>query len=275
MKRLLCAMMAVAVLAGCGQTKKDETAASPAPETAAETAAPEASATPEATATPEAAAAPEESAEPEQPAGGALLGGWTTSDLCVTALTDEEKQLFETAKGGLLGVDYTPVQVLATQVVSGTNYAYLLKGTTVTKEPVTSYYIGVVYKDLSDNAELTALNVIDPADLKTVADTEEVLGGWQVTEGIEAVIPDENLQAAFASAKESLLGVDMEPIAVLGTQVVNGTNALVLSRGHAVAPDAPMHLYVTKLTVGTDGKVEVMENTQFDLPSYTQAEVKE
>ena len=47
-------------------------------------------------------------------------GSWQETDS--PALTEEALAAFDTATDGLVGVDYVPVALLSTQVVSGTNY---------------------------------------------------------------------------------------------------------------------------------------------------------
>jgi hypothetical protein len=48
-----------------------------------------------------------------------LVGGWTAYH----ALTPKDKQVFEEALNGFVGVDYTPTAV-STQVVAGMNYRF-------------------------------------------------------------------------------------------------------------------------------------------------------
>ena len=121
-------MLAGMMLVGCGQNKTEEPAETPAEEPAA---------------TQEAAPA-ETTAEAPAENGGALLGGWTACADYNHMMADDDTARFETALEGLLGVNYTPVTVLATQVVNGTNYAYLAAGQTVTAEPVNGWYVVVV-----------------------------------------------------------------------------------------------------------------------------------
>jgi hypothetical protein len=51
-----------------------------------------------------------------------LLGGWTSFH----PLTPNDKQVFDEALKGFVGVNYTPTAV-STQVVSGTNYRFKCK----------------------------------------------------------------------------------------------------------------------------------------------------
>ena len=90
-----------------------------------------------------------------------LMGGWQDTNNLPNMLTDEENAVFEKALEGLVGVGYTPVATLATQVVAGTNYAFLALGTTVTAEPVTHLYVINVYADLQGNATVNNICGID------------------------------------------------------------------------------------------------------------------
>lgn len=222
----------------------------------------------EETATPEPTAEVTETAEP-----GAVLGGWQVFEENTAHIGDDDIARFEKAMEGLVGVGYEPLDVIATQVVSGTNYAYLAKGTTVTAQPEVGYYVVVVYENTQGEVQLHAINKIELGDVKVVANPEgeNLVGAWEVMDtGKAGMLPGEDIQVAFDEAMTNLLGVSLNPIALLGTQVVNGTNYMVLSRGKTVTPEATLNLYVTTFNVNTEGKVEVLSNDIFDLLSYTE-----
>ena len=90
-----------------------------------------------------------------------LMGGWQDADSLPNMLSDDEKAVFEKAMEGLVGVGYQPVATLATQVVAGTNYAFLALGTLVTAEPITHLYVVNVYADLQGNATINNICGID------------------------------------------------------------------------------------------------------------------
>ena len=91
-----------------------------------------------------------------------VTGGWAASSQCgESSLTEEEREMFKSATEKLLGVDYKPVAVLATQLVSGKNYAILSVGATVTENPVFNIYVVTVYKDLSGNSEVKSVAELD------------------------------------------------------------------------------------------------------------------
>ena len=90
-----------------------------------------------------------------------LMGGWQDANSLPNMLSDDEKAVFEKAMEGLVGVGYQPVATLATQVVAGTNYAFLALGTSVTAEPITHLYVVNVYADLQGNATINNICGID------------------------------------------------------------------------------------------------------------------
>ena len=91
-----------------------------------------------------------------------MTGGWTASSDCgENALTEEERDIFSKATENLTGVSYKPVATLATQLVSGKNYAVLAVGATTTETPVYNIYILTIYKDLSNESKVTSIAVLD------------------------------------------------------------------------------------------------------------------
>ena len=95
-----------------------------------------------------------------------LMGGWQDASELPNMLSVEENEVFNKALDGLLGVSYTPVATLATQVVAGTNYAFLALGTSVTAQPITHLYVINVYADLQGNATLNNICGIDLSTLQ-------------------------------------------------------------------------------------------------------------
>ena len=82
------------------------------------------------------------------------------------------------------------------------------------------------------------------------------VGGWKTTED-PAMTAD--LENVFHKAMEGLLGVNYEPIACLGTQLVSGTNYAFFCRAQAVAPDAEPYYAVVKVYENLEGNAEILE----------------
>ena len=90
---------------------------------------------------------------------GQLMGGWqATTD---TAIDEDAQAAFDAAMEGLLGVEYEPIDLLATQAVAGTNYCFLCRATVVVPDAVPGYAFVYVYKDLSGKADILDIQDIE------------------------------------------------------------------------------------------------------------------
>lgn len=209
---------------------------------------------------------------PEEPSEGTetVVGGWEPYADYVQIIGEDEKAIFEKATEKLLGVNYTPVQVIATQIVSGTNYAYLAATETVTKEPKKGFAIVTVYADLSGNAEVLAVNELDVSEIRGSdnIDDPNLLGGWKVTDTGKVAGLSEAGESAFVKAMEGFTGVGLKPIVLLGTQLVSGTNYRFLCRGTTVTENPVTSLYITTVYEDLEGNCRITENRVFDLVSY-------
>ena len=91
---------------------------------------------------------------------------------------------------------------------------------------------------------------------------EPVLGGWSVAE--ENSITEEN-KVVFDKALEGLVGVDYEPIAYLGSQVVAGTNHCFLCKATVVYPDAEPTLVLIYIYEDLEGNAVIMHIVDMNL----------
>ena len=207
-----------------------------------------------------------EQAEPEQEEEAAavesqpmLVGGWTVSgDPVNVRLSEEEQKVFDQAVA-LTGMDYEPVIVLATQVVAGTNFAYLCREKGEDQE----WIVVTIYSGLNGDVQVLNAHVLALYHLLTTdkALPANLAGGWTLRQPDNgAILLDEAAQAAFsqavAAADESL-----DPIAVLGTQVVSGINYKVLAQGEAA-------LYLVDVYAPFTGDASITDMQMLDLLSY-------
>ena len=88
---------------------------------------------------------------------GPLSGGWTPS--ADPAVTEELQAVFDKGLEGLVGVGYTTVAYLGSQVVAGTNHAFLCQATVVYPGAEPYYTIVYLYEDLQGN--VTILNIAE------------------------------------------------------------------------------------------------------------------
>ena len=203
-----------------------------------------------------------------------IVGAWEVNDGYNALLTDEETEIFNKALEGLTGVGYEPIRVIATQLVSGTNYAFLAKGTTVTSNPTTSYYVLKIYNDLSGNAELKGINEIVVPNIMTKEESSQnMFGSWTVSDtGKAGMFNDEKAQMTFDKAFEGFTGMVFNPVQLLATQLVSGTNYMALCLGKTVTENPEVGLYVVEWHEDLSGNVSLTSVKQFDLEYYLAGE---
>ena len=199
-------------------------------------------------------------------------GGWKINKKAPSYLTAGEKADFNKAKKDFTGANYTPVFKIADQEVAGTNTAFFCKGETVTLKPKTSWKIVIVSKDLNGNASFTKIVDFDFRNVKTrnsQYETKPIPGGWTYNRNAYSskVLPA-SAKKIFKKAKSKYVGVDLTALALLGTQVVSGTNYLILGTGHAVVQNPVTSLYVATVYEDLQGNCKFTDVSQFDLLAY-------
>lgn len=88
-----------------------------------------------------------------------MPGGWTHFDF---TLSTKAKEIFRDALKGFVGVHYTPLAA-ATQVVAGTNWCYLAKGTLPGPSAFEDAYLLYIFEPLEGPPHLTEITRIKPA----------------------------------------------------------------------------------------------------------------
>ena len=91
-----------------------------------------------------------------------LAGGWQAADS--PEVTDAMEDMFDRAIDPVLGLDCDPEALLATQVVSGTNYCFLCEVEPVTSDDVEYYALVSIYEDLQGNVSLLDIRELRAAE---------------------------------------------------------------------------------------------------------------
>ena len=199
-------------------------------------------------------------------------GSWETvnGDTSIKGNPDA-KAAFDKATACLAGAYYEPVAVLAKQVVAGMNYCLLCKMTATVPDAKMQYHLVYIYEDLNGGASITGS--------KTIIG-EALPSGFEANTGSASIYDSGNadVKAALNKTMETICGVDYEPIAYLGSQVVAGTNYLVLCE--SLVPNAePKFELVTiyeDLSGNTDlNGVETISFGEKDEPSSEGGETVE
>lgn len=196
-----------------------------------------------------------------------LKGGWviTQGDTSIEKHPDA-LAAFEKASAGYVGVKFTPVALLATQIVSGKNYAILCKATPATLDPTTTLKIVIVYEDLNGNATITGVRDVLGTDYPVFAancacsaNEAPVLGGWNITIGDTSIDKHPDALAALEKATAGMLGAKYEPIALLGTQIVAGKNYCILCRITPVTLDPKPTMKLVYVYEDTQGNAVITD----------------
>lgn len=84
-----------------------------------------------------------------------MVGGWENVPCEAAELPEDAQAAFDKALDGLVGAKYTPVALLSTQIVAGTNYCILCQITPVVPDATPTWALVYVHADLQGNAEIT------------------------------------------------------------------------------------------------------------------------
>ena len=114
----------------------------------------------------------------------------------------------------LMGAEYEPICYLGSQVVNGTNHAVLCEQTIITGRD-TKNIVVVVFNEKPNEMELTLVRI------DTIVEGGLPMGGTAID--VKTDIPDD-AKAIWEDAFDGMVGSNVEPFALLGTQVVNGVN---------------------------------------------------
>ena len=197
-----------------------------------------------------------------------LAGGWSavTGDTSLSA-NAAAKSAFEKATETICGMEYEPVAVLATQVVAGTNYCILCRGKATVPDAQSVIQLVYIYEDLQGKAEIT--------NTKTIIDSEMLDGGFLANDG--DMQPDKNtdVKTAFEKATQTLTGAELEPVAYLGSQVVAGSNYLVLCKQTATVPGAEPEYAMVTVYSDLDGNAEITEISEVRFGEYDNTEAND
>ena len=139
--------------------------------------------------------------EGEAPAPAPADDVWVVNNEAITPQIEDADQLrFDKATGGIYGEKYQPIAVISTQIVAGSNYAYLCR-TPLTEAYSPVWKIIVVYEDLEGEIKLTSIRDLTLDDLKTVEEgtPEDATGAWEPA-GAEAPAEDEEAAAEEETA---------------------------------------------------------------------------
>jgi len=96
-------------------------------------------------------------------------------------------------------------------------------------------------------------------EAEEISETNEsapITGGWGINNNFDGT-DNANAMSAFEKATEDLDGYRYDVVAVLGSQIVAGTNYLYLCRAEMVVPDAKPEYVILKVYEDLEGNAEI------------------
>ena len=84
-----------------------------------------------------------------------------------------------------------------------------------------------------------------------------ILGGWNLDEVKGCNLP-QKVQSAFTAVTGDMTGADYEPIAYLGSQIVNGVNYRIIAIQRLVIPDSQPRIVKMIIHEEADGSVSLV-----------------
>lgn len=112
----------------------------------------------------------------------------------------------------------------------------------------------------SETAEPVESGNEDAIKGETAESTDTAVdGGWEYNQGEISLDKNPEAKAAFEKALDGLVGCDYKPIALIGSQVVSGTNYCILCRTTPVVPNATSAFSLVTVYEDLSGKAEITE----------------
>lgn len=91
-----------------------------------------------------------------------IVGGWSLAgNYAALAIPQDDLAVFESATAGYMGASFEPIALLGTQVVSGTNYAFLCVQTVSAADDPYSLVVVTIYEDLHGNSEVFNITPVE------------------------------------------------------------------------------------------------------------------
>ena len=203
-----------------------------------------------------------------------VAGGWELFDNKTNVLPEDVQASFDKASETFTGSELKPVAYVASQVVAGTNYMILCEAATTTEQPKTSYQMVIVYADLEGKAEITQMKEFDLTAYvegdSTEISAEKLAGGWEPAEDRSSVVIPQEAKDVFDKAAGNLDGNELEPMVLLGTQVVAGKNYAFLCFSTLQTEETINGIQIVTVYEDPDGNAEITNICTVDPADYNE-----
>ena len=180
-----------------------------------------------------------------------------TSGHTVPKIDIELQRIFDEATKELTGASY---ELVAYGGVNDDEYIFL----TVQEYTIPGAKKTYAIVKVSDKDGKAKIDEIFGSELAAITDADaELDGGWAKSGDLTVT---EEAKKTLEKASETLAGASFNPIAVLGTQVVAGTNYLIFCEMTATVPNAKTDYAILTVYEDLEGKCEITSTVEFPSP---------
>lgn len=159
-------------------------------------------------------------------------GGFSVSLAEIIELPEGAKEAYESAIADYTDAELETIGYLGSQVVSGTNYKYLVREAASEEDAIGKVSVVVVYQDLEGKAEVTEMTQVKFSDYfreeKKFA-PETLMGGWNVDNaygsGLSSVC-----QEAYDKATADFKEYELEPICLMDFEMTHDMVYFILCK---------------------------------------------
>ncbi len=112
----------------------------------------------------------------------------------------------------------------------------------------------------------------EPIPTDPIPQEEEHAGGWQINSENSLTTMPQEAATAWTGAMEGMAGAGYEPVALIGTQLVAGTNYMFIARETLVTQNPVVKLAAVVVYADLEGNSSITSVKELDLESLTSKE---
>ena len=181
---------------------------------------------------------------------GGEVGGYTLINEPANRLPQDLATGFAEASEGFVGSSFNPLFIVGKQLVNGVNYFLIAEQTLVTAKPE-KHIVGLIVN-------------IPPAGVDGGDGFGKGAKFVKVIDANEPSVPEDILKIINDNLKNKI-GTTHKPIALIGTQIVKGTNYYVVAESQGVYPKAkPFATLITVNKFGSKNTVKIEDLLQIE-----------
>ena len=165
-----------------------------------------------------------------------------------TTLSPEVQKIFKDATSSLVGVRYTPLILVGTQIVSGQNYKFIAQMNVLNSQFPKTLVNMTIYVPFEGIPVILNINQL--------ISEYGVAGGWKVVGAVNKL--PQQIATAFSELFSNIDGVGYNPLVYVGEQLVHGKNHMIYCEQTLVTQVPQRHLVSVVLHETLEGEYSIL-----------------